>query len=481
MIRILSSSKFSYFLVFIFLFQGSWLAFSLIYPIPFDESYHFKLIQLYSDQLSPLFLSQPEEASQLGDITRNGSFLFHYLLSFPYRLVELATDNTTLQIIFLRLVNVLIVALGLLAFIRLFKDLRVPRITTNMILACLISIPIFPLLATNINYDNLLFLILPLNIHYLWKVIGSKRQSIDTHIIFWAFTLAGCLVKFSYVPIALVIVVYYLTKVLRNGPKQLISQLRKSIKVVPRKRLLALSAVLFALITALVLTYGVNLVKYQKINPNCEQVQPVQVCSKSFVWSRNQRLKNEQKLPPADPVRYTFIIWMDHMTNNTLAAGANTTERTIEPAASPMILYFTMWGLLVGSVLMVSYYWRELRTRPLSGLFLVIILVYTLVLWANLYQTYLTTGRPLAIQPRYLLLILPLALFFAVEAWRLFFSKRKTIGLTLIVLVFLLATQGGGFTTFLLKSRNTWYWQNTYVISANEFAQKVVKTYVLAN
>ena len=59
----LRSNKFFYIIIGFFVVEALWFVFSAIYPMAFDEDFHFGLIQLYSHHLSPFLSEQPANLS----------------------------------------------------------------------------------------------------------------------------------------------------------------------------------------------------------------------------------------------------------------------------------------------------------------------------------------------------------------------------------------------------------------------------------
>ena len=77
----------------VFVLQALWFALSALYPMAFDEEVHFGIINIYAHQWSPFLAGQPAGADSFGAIARDPSYLFHYLMSFPYRLLEQITRH----------------------------------------------------------------------------------------------------------------------------------------------------------------------------------------------------------------------------------------------------------------------------------------------------------------------------------------------------------------------------------------------------
>src|SRR5688500_7138125 len=119
--RVTASPRFFTATVILLVLQSIWMAFTAIYPMPFDEYADVGIMSIYARQWSPLVTNQPPEASLFGDITRTGSYLYHYLMSFPYRLLEMISDNQVFMVVSLRLINIVMVVVALYLFRKLFK------------------------------------------------------------------------------------------------------------------------------------------------------------------------------------------------------------------------------------------------------------------------------------------------------------------------------------------------------------------------
>ena len=126
----------------------------------FDEDFHFGIIRLYAQQWSPFFAHQPAGGNVYGALTSDPSYLYHYLMSFPYRLTTLFTSSQTLQIIALRFIDVdgddVLVTWSLVLFHRVLLKAKASVGLANVTLLFFILVPVVPLLAAQINYDDLL-------------------------------------------------------------------------------------------------------------------------------------------------------------------------------------------------------------------------------------------------------------------------------------------------------------------------------------
>jgi hypothetical protein len=124
---ILRSNIFFYVIIGIFAAELSLLALSATYPMLFDEEYHLGIIDIYSRQISPFITTQPLDAAFHGDITRYGSYLFHYFMSWPYRFIQLFTNDIMTTVIILRLICISMVLAGVVMWRKVLLDLRVSK------------------------------------------------------------------------------------------------------------------------------------------------------------------------------------------------------------------------------------------------------------------------------------------------------------------------------------------------------------------
>src|SRR4051794_9900317 len=114
-VNVVKSEKFFIFVIALSVIQNLWYALTF-QPIIFDEKIHFGSTVAYTSHLSPFITSQPSSLDYLGQITRNTSYLFYYILSWPLRLIDVFTHNASAQLILLRLINIALFACALIIF-----------------------------------------------------------------------------------------------------------------------------------------------------------------------------------------------------------------------------------------------------------------------------------------------------------------------------------------------------------------------------
>ncbi len=274
--------------------QAAWIALSSSYPMAFDEEFHMGLIRLYSQHLNPFLQGQPPGADAFGAVARDPSYLYHYLMSFPYRLIRLFTHDQAVQVLILRGISIGLFAWGLVFWRRLMLRTRAPGAVVNLCLLLFVLIPVVPLLAAQINYDNLLFLLVALAL--LWTLdLGSKLSSakrVDGALLLRLVLLCllTSLVKEAFLPIFIAIIIYLAVKALRalggwhGAWKGLYAGLRRMRR---GSGLLLGTAVLVSLLL-FGQRYGVNMARYHR--PCARLRQGVERKTMQSLWAVGQDL-----------------------------------------------------------------------------------------------------------------------------------------------------------------------------------------------
>lgn len=481
--KVLGSRRFYWVVVGFFVFEALWIAFSAKYPMAFDEDFHFGVIKIYSEHWLPFLAGQPENANQFGALATDPSYLYHYLMSFPYRFISVLTSSEAAQVIFLRLINIAIITYGVVLFRKVLLRAGSSQALVNTATLLFALVPTVPLLAGQINYDSLLLLALA---WVCWLVLGvtedSKARKIDLKAIsLLAVSLMfACLVKYAFLPLALaafvyVAVIFWLAfrgrgKALKKAAKKSYVGLGQGLKI--------------GLLTMLVVgggffaqRYVSNVVSYGNPVPDCAAVIGIEACMEYGPWGRNYRYAADKAEHNTSPLAYTWT-WVQGLHYRLFFMITGPPKHTNHPpvplpsAAALVILLFAVTGLL--------FYWREtFNGRPFLVFLLAMTLVYAGTLWSQNYSQFLETGRPVAINGRYFIpLLLPLAavlgraLAVSLKPWK----DAKTWAAAVAIILFL---QGGGVFSFILRSDEAWFWPNKTVVHINEGASAVLDPFII--
>lgn len=488
--RIVSSRKFFYVIVGLLFLQASWFALTVQYPMAFDENYHFGIIQFYSQQWLPFFSEQPPNSEAYGDLVRYDSYMFHYLMSFPFRLLASFISDQVIQIIILRFINILLFVGGMFLFRNLLEKLRITNALTNFLFLIFIFIPIVPFLAATINYDNLAFLIMPLFISLTIICSEAMRKgklSAMQFTILFALGAFGSLVKYGFAPIFVAAFIYLAIVYLRSNQKNIILQDMKHSFLNQN-----ISAKIIVIVVAsmsiglLAERYGVNFLQYQRYEPSCEKIRPISECLNYGPWGRdyNTKLTVDATNPPHNPDIALFLpVWAGNYMFR-LYFAINHNYATYNPLPMP---YYTAYAVGLFGLLLCIVYWKRIAkvNRHMLLLLLVTVLYVASLIYVN-FSGFLKLHTIVAANGRYLIIILPLLFAIIGIAYRAFFirvfqNRAHSILIVLSTIVLILTLNGGGAGSHLLRMPSEGYWPNSPAPEINSTLKEILKPTVIGS
>lgn len=488
LVRIASHNLFFWGVVFLFAINALWIAFSAVYPMLFDEEFHVGIVEVYSHQLSPFITSQAAETVFHGDLTRSTSYLFHWLMSFPYRFITLFTSELATQVIFLRIINICFVVISLWLFRKTLLLGGFSKPLSNVSILFFTLIPLVPFTAAHVNYDNLIMIFTAAIFYASLKSIKKSSQQAAWVVMVAIVGFLGSLTKFTFLPVfaaTMLFVAFYLYKQYgKNAPAKLFRQYKKVSKPV------GIFLVAIAIVSAglFIERYGGNIIQYRSLEPRCDRIHSEELCRQYNIWDRNTRWAEryeKEQWPLWNPAEYIFYRWVPHIFSDLFITGAYTGGDIeirkplghLEASPGTIVLRVVGWSVFIGSILLTIIFWRRLGLKKARFLFLGTIGLYAGALWFKNYTDYLTYGWPVATQGRYFIpFLIP---FIAMTGYAFSVAiKKRYIKEILLVIALLLFTQGAGATTYILYSNKNWYWPNHTVQEINQSAQKVLSTLI---
>lgn len=464
------------------LVQALWFVFSAQYPMAFDENYHFGLIKLHAQQILPFFTAQPHNAAVYGAVVRDPSYLYHWLMSFPYRLVSLITSNETAQIIFLRLINVGLFVGAVLLYRRIVRRLGLSDALSTSLFAIFVLIPVVPFLAAHINYDNLFFLAVPLTVLLVFDLVqGFERGSIEvqTLLLLLATLFLSCLIKYPFLPVFVISVVFVAWRAWRSGliSKKGLWLFTRGFMQLKRLRRIFLALLVVLAVGLFAERYMANVVSYHNPIPACDAVISQDECEQYGPYGRDHVYAQEK----SDTFHANIFVyaweWLYGMWYRLFFA------ISYDYSTAPPLYVLAWFAVGMAALLGVAVVVRA-RTlfagKPLRQFVLLLLLGYGLALFADGFSAYKKTGQPVAINGRYLIPFLPFLFAFGGLAWSQLLRSRtalKAAAASLVIAVFVL--QGGGATTFLIRSNDAWMWNNDAVRSVNRTLRSAAWPFIL--
>lgn len=465
--RAIASDYFFYGVLAVAALQGLWYALTVRVGM-YDEGRHLGFTLQYTERLNPFMTTQPTNWDFLGLASRDGSYMFFYLMSFPARLLQLFTENQMVIAIGLRLISLAIFLTGIFVYRKVLLEIGATKALASLSLLIFILIPMIAPMGGVFTYDNALFL--SSGVLFLLGARIIKKRAVDSHLLLW-FSIVGffgSVIKYQFIAVfapALVFIV--VDQILKNKGK-FFTRFKRSFFQDHNRLAIA------GMISLVILSLGLfierpvyNFLSYGALQPRCEHVIEMNRCMVNDVTRRDAQAI-ATKLPsfePMSPINYALKFWIPSM--------AYTLAIVIAPATVLPITELIIYSLLFVGVVIILICLRNFLKIPINRFVLVVILIYTLGLFYVNYSEYITTSKPFAMNGRYFLPILPLFVFFVLVGTKnLIGYKYHNIGLSvLLITIVLLMFQGGGIGTAILKIPENYYWPDS---PAEEVAPEVV-------
>lgn len=487
-LRVLRSERFFKAIMALFVLESVWIAISAAYPMVFDENVHLGVIQLYAQQWSPFFPEHFTYTEPVGALVRDPSFLYRYLLSFPYRLVRAVTSDQMTQIIDLRFVNIFLFGGALVLYRRLLLKTRVSPGLVHAALLLFVLVPVVPLLAGQINYDNMVILVTAGTLLAAVSVgqrLGKPGQ-IPAGGILWLVTLCllGSLVQFEFLPVFAAVMLWIgwkLWREVRAGRLQLLPALRQAWAGASWRRKLAVALPLAIALWLFLQLYGVNLWRYHTITPTCGQVLTAQQCSTDANWLRSQQALAHRADANTNPLLFagswTYRMFIGMFYTSSGGASAQAWYLSINPLP---VIFVTALATSAAGMLLFIRYWRSILSRyDYLGFLLLVSLTYIGSLWLHNYLEFVRYGQKFAINGRYLFPVALPCLVLAGLGFKQLLGQRERLKIAALVVVFVLFLQGGGALTYITVSNRYWYWPNQTAVTMNRWTQRFVRPLML--
>lgn len=435
----------------------------------FDEDFHMGLIKIYASSWLPYGIEHTRDMATYGAATADASYLWHYILSFPYRLMGLLGWNERVVVTVLRIVNVATAVASLFVYRKVLIEARMGKATSNFTIALFTLIPILPILAGQVNYDNPLLLLIGLTflLALRWYKDFKETGNIpikQTYLLIIVVLFASP-IKYTYLPIAAGVAMWLVAILIINRKKiawhKQWRHLTKQTKSLPAQIKL-LGIILFLLGSFFSAHYATNYFTYGSLTPSCDEVFDDQACLNYGPWNRNRYL-SQHLSPDFHPVsfrEYLVGIWIPDMAERLTFAVAGPTNDydTKEPLPNLLGSLAILCGIgCVGALVMI----RRVLRNPFMILTLFTSVLYLALLSFRLYGSYKLTGEPVAINGRYLLPLLPpiIATLICATVWlttKLHIHKYLPVIASAILATLIFS--GGGILTYIILAEPQWYW-----------------------
>lgn len=464
-VTILGSRLTTAMVLLLFALQSAWIALSAR-PVIYDEAYHLAAIDALSRRATP-FIDQVVADGAVGDIERYGSWLYHYLMSFPWRGLDAIGVGDGTKMVAVRLLTVAIVTAGLFVCYRLFRELGASSAVANVSLMIVSSAPLLVFLSGAVNYDNLLFLLASgffLAAVRLWKAGTFEAWS-------WLSVIAlgtwASLTKYTFLPIFGIIVVMLLCRQIprlrRAGITGWLTQWRQ-VGLVLKLRHLGVLVLAVLGTAAFVERYVVNVFAYGALTPDCSAVHEIEICEMHGPWSRNRELDAEfddVPLSVTSGVSYFSNVWTLLMFRNATLIGVDLARGGAAASRGANVTGALLTLFVIAMFVALVLCWGAVKQIEGARLLLAAAAFFLLVLFVQNYTDYASFGQGVGVATRYALVVYPLLVGIVCIAVNGVVRQTSRNGgrllRALLVLGLLVGlSQGGGFITYLWSADTTW-------------------------
>ncbi|MDW7753956.1 MAG: hypothetical protein SCH68_02190 [Brevefilum sp.] len=424
----------------IFLTFSGYMALNLKPGIIPDEPAHFA----FSKHFASTWGLPPDtpDTFGLGIYIEQNPFLYYWISGRIINLIDLLKPGATewQTLLTLRIINVVFAAGTVLICFLLSKEVIKHPWWQLIPVILLTNTLMYVFLAAGVNYDNLANLLTMSGLLFFTRVF-TRKDFLFNSSIWMIFISMGTLVKYTILPLALAMGIAWLIYTFIHR-KEVFPVHFDGIKT------LLLLLVLFALFTGNFLIYGINLIRYDGLLPECEEILLESQCALSPLELRYQEKAIKPKMTIREsiakgypnPFSYAVNTWVHNMLLRTFGMIGHQSYFPLD-----LVRYYKI--VFYGAVLMGLFFLkpRSALTYSLVG----ISIFYALVLLFSNYNNELEYGFiHIGFQGRYIFPVIgPISVLFTLIA--------KNILVRLLRMLFLGFTLGlffiGGPITILLK------------------------------
>ncbi len=469
--------KSNYFYIFIivsFILSSLFVATITKFDVPHDERYHFTLVKRFVHEVDPFINEFVSGDEFFGDIQRNPSIMYHYLLSKPLYVVENISQNEVHQILFLRLVNIIIAVISLVVVRKLALKVSSSKAIANLVMGMTAYSTIFIFISSAISYDNLFVLLFLLSFYFSVDLIENKNKP-RSFFILLAICLFGSLVKQSFLIFGFLYAVFFIFLYFKTGvrlikhPKNgfflysviLLGKFTKTNKI--------LVVCTLILVGMFMERYGINVIRYGTPLPDCSQVHTLDVCNEWPAYARNTNLKQTLE---SRSISMNFLgyadYWLDEIRGRTngVYTGWDVKHDTL------LIRLFMLFSPIVTFYLLIV---NNKKYKKLKWIILAIFITvgFSAFLLLHNYTSYINYRHPVAIQARYLMPVLPiiyLTIIFVISK-----SIKTKSGQSLFYTIVAVCFLTSGIISYIQLTSGPWYRSDKRVDSLVRTSKRLVR------
>jgi hypothetical protein len=350
-------------------------------------------------------------------------------------------------------------------------------------------LPIVPYVAAHINYDNLIFPLTALLFIVCIDILRERNAGWIRYYLLLIIGLSGSLVKFTFLPIIIAAVAGLAIFKYRKDGKHALSAVAASFAKTSLARIILLAIPIIVLLTLLYKTYAVNIIQYHSLKPSCNRTLTVERCLKGPAYIRATDLISSKQQRSASPLPDYVLMWVQKMESGMDITASNIPlpgtidddiggYNTLYGKPLPIFYLFTFSFSVLG-IAAIIFTWRRLNKNSHFYLLFGIAMFYVLSIFVQNAADYYKFNMAVAVQPRYLLEILPLVIILMLICINRMLKNNFKIKGALLALSLVAILQGGGSITHIVRSSNDSYWQRPKIVNVNHKLRDAMKPLIL--
>jgi hypothetical protein len=312
----------------------------------------------------------------------------------------------------------------------------------------------FLFLSSSISYDNLINLLCTASVYFFVKYMQNPKSLINTLMIFLLLTL-GTLTKNTVLPLAFIVTVIWFVILVKKKvlTKEFFEQFKKPLNI-----FLTLSLFFIAFLNLKL--YGLNILDFGKLLPDCTDMLTHEQCLENGVYYRDiykipkvfegnmvETVKLIFRGERINPVVY-FPYWLVEMSKKIFGIMG---DSSLYMKYEYLLFYFVFLFIFIAQIFRNR---KNLSSKDRGLIYISLFYAFTLYFYHN-YKTYIIHNWPdLALQGRYIFpVIVPIYVIFSKYFLEIKNKKILKILTVILVLGFIIGSIG----YFLIYAPKDWY------------------------
>ena len=420
-----------------FLFQMLYFALNIKRGASPDENYHIEVSKFYSEP-GVFYLENTEATIRYGSLTTKPHF--YYILMGKLLLLK---PSSIMDYQYLRFLNIIISLLGLYLTLLLSKEITANKLIQIGILIAQSNILMFVFLSSMVSYDNLINFLAVASFIFLFRFINHPR--LFYLLLLFLTMVIGSLTKVTYPPLILLelfVLLIYSKRVLLNR-RQIFSEIK-----LPKN--ITVSIVIFVFLSANIILYGGNFIKYGNVIPSTVSVIGEENALKGYgIYMRNSNLRSTAHTREMMPI--------DEYVSKYLTRIMETTFSVIGHMKIPRGIPELRFYIILLSISLIASFFQFgslLKDHKIYVLLFLLISYFLIVLYVNYSSYTYMRSFGVALHGRYNFPVISLFVIYLMYSILSMFSDKAKIPVILIITIFMIINS---FIWFLERVDQAWF------------------------